>query len=111
MDAKNCIFRDIVIYGQYSINNVVRHIDGELVVFKHEKNNIHDKFAVMACNRAGKPLGWVPKEISPAICRLLKDGYIVEGIAGNRRTRMWAHQEGSNFACDVYAKKGKKSCK
>lgn len=108
MNVKDCIFRDIVIYGQSFIAGCISVSENEVLSFKHEKNNLHDAFAIKAYNKHGKPVGWVPKEISPAIARLLKDRYVVTGIAHKKPTRMWASRSDANFSCDMFAKKGRK---
>lgn len=101
MLAKDCIFRDIVIYGQHFIAGVQLVSENEILTFRHEKNNLHDAFAIKAYNKNGKPVGWVPKEISPALVRLLHDRYVITGIVHLRATRMWANKTG--FSCDMFA--------
>jgi hypothetical protein len=106
---KSCIFRSIVIFGQNFIADCPATRDGEEITFKHDKNNVHDHFAVLAINKQGKPVGWVPKEISPTFVQYLKAGYTLVASVSKQPTRMWNMKHHMNFSCDVFAiKKGKK---
>ena len=78
------LLRSIAILGQYFLSGddleAARAIvPGNEVAIEHETTNEHDQFAALVRGPTGHKLGYIPKEMSPAICAFCDAGYKVTG--------------------------------
>jgi hypothetical protein len=51
----------------------------DILVFKRELNNIHDKLAILILDKTGQKLGYVPKDKNEVIARLMDAGKMIFG--------------------------------